>query len=80
MEDSQEPPPKLPAQLKGPTLDSLTNAEISQDCQDIVLEIVLEVVESVRTGPTAPPGHRPPARVPRVVLVVSAPHRTSRWP
>ena len=56
LDNTQEPPPEQPpAQTLGPALDSLTTAEISQDRQDIILEILQEVV-----GPTAQPGHRPP--------------------
>ena len=57
LEDNQEPPPKPPAQPKGPALDNLTTAEISQECQDIILEILLEVVECSENesyGPTGP--------------------------
>ena len=56
LEDSQEPPPKPPAQPKGPALDTLTTAEVEQDCQDIVLEILAEVVQCSEDGSHGPTG------------------------
>ena len=56
LEDSQEPPPKPPAQPQGPALDTLTTAEIEQDCQDIILEIMLEVVQCSEDGSHGPTG------------------------
>ena len=47
LEDNQEPPEQLPAQTLGPTLDSLTTAEISQDCQDIIVQEVVECSENL---------------------------------
>ena len=53
LEDSQEPPPKPPAQPMVPALDTLTTAEVEQDCQDIVLEILSEVVQCSKDGSRA---------------------------
>ena len=40
LEDTKEPPPEQPpTQSLGPTLDSLTTDEISQDCKDITLAL-----------------------------------------
>ena len=51
LEDSQElPPEQPPTNTLGPTLDSLTTAEISQDCQDIVSEILQEAVMCSENG------------------------------
>ena len=56
LEDSQEPPPKPPAQPQGPALDTLSTAEIEQDCQDVILEIMLEVVQCSEDGSHGPTG------------------------
>ena len=56
LEDSQESPPKPPAQPKGPALDTLTSAQIEQDCSDLVLEILSEVVQCSEDGSHGPTG------------------------
>ena len=56
LEDSQESPPKPPAQPKGPALDTLTTAQVEQDCSDIVLEILTEVVQCSEDGSHGPTG------------------------
>ena len=57
LEDTKEPPPEQPpTQTLGPTLDSLTTEEISQDCKDIISDILQEVVECSESGVHGPTG------------------------
>ena len=54
LEDS----PGSPAKPQGPALETLTSAQIEQDCSDLVLEILSEAVMALKMGNTAPQGPR----------------------
>ena len=51
LEDTQDPPAdKPPTKSLGPSLDSLTPEQLTQDCQDILGEILQEVVICSEAG------------------------------
>ena len=57
LEDTKEPPAEQPpTQSLGPTLDSLTVEEISQDCKDILTDILQVVVVCSEAGVNGPNG------------------------
>ena len=57
LEDTKEPPAdQPPSQSLDPTLDSLTAEEISQDCKDILTDILQEVVVCSEAGVHGPNG------------------------
>ena len=57
LEDTQEPPAdQPPTQSLGPTLDSLTAEQLSQDCKDILADILQEVVVCSEAGVHGPNG------------------------
>ena len=57
LEDTQDPPAdKPPTRSLGPSLDSLTPEQLTQDCQDIIGDILQEVVVCSEAGVHGPNG------------------------
>ena len=78
LEDTQDPPDdKPPTQSLGPSLDSLTPEQLTQDCQDTLGDILQEVVVCSEAGVHGPNYLRPHVSPRPVHWGVSVPLRTS---